>query len=73
LINKRGGLVVAPLCVSGLLIPIIRLIRAARGPPRGSGDQELAPATTLGQAGEAALAQLLANPDRMTLEGIQYE
>jgi hypothetical protein len=73
LIDKRGEQAVAPLCVFGLLIPTIGFIRAARGPPRAQGTENYGQQTALGQAGEAALAQLLANPDRMTLEGIQYE
>ena len=67
MINKRGDRTVAPLCVFGLLfriipqiIPqIISVIRAARGPPPGSGGTEnYRQITVLGQAGEAALAQL---------------
>ena len=76
MINKRGGQIVAPLCVFSprLGLPIrADQFAAARGPPLIQGTVELPANKRAGPGGGAALAQLLANPDRMTLEGTQYE
>lgn len=76
MINRRGGQDGAPLCVFsrgrlGLLARPIPL-PAARGPPPAQ-ETRIIGQNSAGPGGGAALAQLLANPDRMTLEGIQYE
>jgi hypothetical protein len=76
MIDRRGGQAGAPPCVFSrgrLDLPVRPIYRpAARSPPLAQ-ELELPAQNSAGPGGGAALAQLLANPDRMTLEGIQYE